>query len=74
MARVRLTFRQRDITAAIKGVEAAGLTVARVKIGQDGEIVVEVAPPATSNQQPEEPPRNPWDELLDENHPPVQVR
>lgn len=36
MARDRLTFRQRDVTAAIKAVEAAGKSVARVVVRKDG--------------------------------------
>jgi hypothetical protein len=69
MARVRLTFRQRDITAAIKAVEAAGHKVARVEIGQDGRIVVELTPPVVSGTAPEpEPKPNPWDEVFDEDY------
>jgi hypothetical protein len=40
MARDRLTFRRRDVTAAIKAVEAAGHVVARIEIGQDGRITI----------------------------------
>lgn len=36
------TFRQRDLTAALKGVVAAGCAVMRVEIGKDGKIVVVV--------------------------------
>lgn len=53
MARVRLTFRQRDVTAAIKAVERAGHKVARVEIGQDGRIVVALVGPDAS--EPETP-------------------
>jgi len=48
MARGRLTFRERDVTAAIRAVEKTGHKVARVSIGQDGSIVVELAPPVGS--------------------------
>jgi hypothetical protein len=34
------TFRQRDLTAAVKGVFAAGCEVARVEIDKNGTIVV----------------------------------
>jgi len=36
MSRDRLTFRQRDITAAIKAVKAAGEEVARIEVTHDG--------------------------------------
>ena len=71
MARIRLTFRERDVTAAIRAVEKTGDKVARVTIGQDGSIVVELAPPACTETAPapvKQP--NPWDELFeDENSP-----
>ena len=34
------TFRQRDITAAIKAAERAGKEVVRVEVGKDGKIVI----------------------------------
>lgn len=40
MARIKLTFRQRDVTAAIRAMEAAGHVVDRVEISPDGRIVV----------------------------------
>jgi len=46
MARGSCTFRQRDVTAAIKAVAAAGEKVARVKIDKDGTIVVVTGKPA----------------------------
>jgi len=36
MPRAPLTFRQRDITAAIKAAEAAGQTVAEIEVTHDG--------------------------------------
>jgi hypothetical protein len=39
MARGKSTFRQRDVTAAIKGVQKAGCEVARVEV-EDGKIIV----------------------------------
>lgn len=40
MARSRRTFRPRDITAAMKAVKAAGLSVSRVDISAEGIITV----------------------------------
>jgi len=34
------TFRRRDVTAAIRAVEASGHSVQRVEIGKDGKIVI----------------------------------
>jgi len=36
------TFKQADITRAVKGVKAAGMSVKGVEIGQDGKIVVAI--------------------------------
>ena len=40
MARGPLTFKQRDVTAAVKAVIAAGAEVSRVEVGKDGKIAV----------------------------------
>lgn len=40
MSRAPSTFRQRDLTAAVKAVVAAGLSVARAEVDKDGKIVV----------------------------------
>jgi hypothetical protein len=40
LARGPSTFRQLDVTRAVKGTRAAGVPVARVEIGKDGKIVV----------------------------------
>jgi len=68
MVRAPLTFRQRDVTAAIRAVEAAEHKIARVLISREGDIVMELAPPGGNGTAPD-PAGNPWDELLtDENN------
>jgi hypothetical protein len=51
MARDRLTFRQRDLSAAIKAIKAAGEKVARVEVRTDGVIVIPIegCTPASAN-------------------------
>ncbi len=49
MSRGPCTFRQRDLTAAVKAAVAAGLEVARVEVDKDGKIVV-IAGKPESNQ------------------------
>jgi hypothetical protein len=50
MPRAPSTFRQQDVTRAVKAVAAAGVHIARVEISRDGRIVVIVRQP-TANQQ-----------------------
>lgn len=48
MSRAPSTFRQRDLTAALRAAQAAGLQVVRIEVGTDGHIVMvtsETAPP-----------------------------
>lgn len=61
MSRTPSKFRQRDVTAAVKAVEAAGHPVRRVKISHEGDIEVEIGTPA---DPPPAVPANPWDEVL----------
>jgi hypothetical protein len=60
MARERLTFRQRDVAAAIRAVKRAGLAVAQIKITPEGEIIV-----ITGSGEIVEPKKNSWDELYE---------
>jgi len=62
MSRRPATFRQRDLTAAIKGVVAAGCAVARVEVSKDGKIIVVViSKEPVSNNANDSP--NEWDDL-----------
>lgn len=62
MARGPCTFRQRDVTAALKAAIAAGCGFVRVKICREGSIVLEASkadmPQATELQD-----TNEWDEV-----------
>jgi hypothetical protein len=40
------TFKQCDVTKALKGAAAAGIDVGRVEIDRDGKIIVVAAEPA----------------------------
>jgi hypothetical protein len=57
MARGPLTFRQRDVVAAIKAVRLAGVEVGRIEIGKDGKIVVVTSAEA----EPQRERTNEWD-------------
>lgn len=63
MARARCTFRQRDVTAALKAAVAAGVPVRSVKISAEGSI--EVVIDRSGAQDSTE--RNEWDEELNCN-------
>jgi hypothetical protein len=43
MARAASTFRQSDVTRAIKAAAAAGVHIARIEVAKDGKIVIVTA-------------------------------
>ena len=48
MSRGPLTFKQQDVTRALKAARAAGTVVAKVEINRDGKIVLSIGEPDTS--------------------------
>ena len=60
MSRGPVTFRQRDLTRAIKGAKAAGVGVTRVVIDKEGRIIVEMA----NGEGEIAAERNEWDEVM----------
>lgn len=62
MARGVLTFRQADVTRAVKAVVAAGVEVARVEVDKDGRISVVAGKPASDQGGG----GNEWDSVLGE--------
>jgi hypothetical protein len=61
MARGPLTFRQGDVTRAVKAVVAAGVEIARVEIDKSGKIVIV---PKVANTPVRADADNEWDEVL----------
>jgi hypothetical protein len=51
MARAPSTFRQQDVTRAVKAVAAAGVDILRVEVTKDGKIAIVAAkaPPAAQD-------------------------
>ena len=62
MARGASTFKQTDVTRALKAARAAGLEVERVEIDKSGKIIVVTGKPPVHELAV-----NPWDEVLHEN-------
>jgi hypothetical protein len=59
MSRAPSTFRQRDVTKAVKAVVAAGIEVTRVEIDAEGKIIVV----AGKSQEMEGKGGNEWDAI-----------
>ena len=63
MARGPLTFRQRDVVAAIRAVRRAGIEVGRIEIGKDGKIIIVIAM-SDSYHAADQITANEWDAVL----------
>jgi hypothetical protein len=61
MARAPSTFRQQDVTRAVKAMVAAGVHIARIEIDKAGKIVIITADPAHQSAQSTE--VNEWDRI-----------
>jgi len=59
MSRGPLTFRQRDLTRAVKAVVVAGVEIARVEVDKTGKIVIVAGKPVADTE------RNEWDGVFD---------
>jgi hypothetical protein len=62
MARAPSTFRQQDVTRAVKAVTAAGVHIARVEIDTAGKITI-IAATATESDKGKAG-NNEWDTVL----------
>jgi hypothetical protein len=61
MARAPSTFRQQDVTRAVKAVTAAGVHIARVEIDKTGKIVIITGDPTDRLGEMTE--ANEWDNI-----------
>jgi hypothetical protein len=59
MSRGSSTFKQTDVTKAVRAVVAAGVEVARVEVDKDGRIVVIAGKPESNTR--EHTGENEWD-------------
>jgi hypothetical protein len=62
MTRQPSTFRQRDLTAAIKAARAAGVEVSRIEIDKAGKIVIVVGKPLAAEEDAAQG-TNEWDDV-----------
>ena len=60
-SRAPSTFRQQDVTRAVKAVTAAGVHIARIEIDKAGKIVIIAADAA--DQPAQVPEANEWDRV-----------
>jgi hypothetical protein len=61
MTRTPSTFRQQDLTRAVKAVAAAGVHIARVEIDKSGKIVIITADATGRPRETKE--ANEWDRI-----------
>jgi hypothetical protein len=61
MSRGPSTFRQQDVTRALRATEAAGIEIERVEIGKDGKIVVFAGKPKEAADDSKD--GNEWDSV-----------
>jgi hypothetical protein len=62
MSRGQQTFKQRDVTKAIKGTVKAGIAVERVEIDKNGKIIIVTAKSEAASGNNLE--KNEWDGVL----------
>ena len=60
MGRGRCTFREADLTRALRAAKKAGADVARAEIARDGKIVLVLN---KAGEAPSRSERNEWDEI-----------
>jgi hypothetical protein len=58
MSRAPSTFRQQDVTKAVKAVAAAGVDIRRIEVAPDGRIIIIVG-----NGKPDQWEANSWDRV-----------
>jgi hypothetical protein len=60
MGRGRSTFKEGDLTRALRAAKKAGANVARAEVARDGKIVLVLK---KDDEAPSESERNEWDEI-----------
>jgi hypothetical protein len=63
MSRVPSTFRQADVTRAVKAVVAAGVDIARIEIDAAGKIVIVTGKPEAQDSNEPREGSNEWDSV-----------
>jgi hypothetical protein len=63
MSRVPSTFRQADVTRAVKAVTAAGVDIARIEIDKAGKIVIVAGKPEARDFDALREGSNEWDSV-----------